>query len=171
MKALRPTPPAGPPSYGPLRPWACLARWHLRSSYGGLRSKLSSLHVAVRPILIATRCRETVWKAAPRTRMNAGETNGWRSIYANLARRGMPLTHAAYDAWPNPTSNPSALRGYFEAGEVGFARSRGAHLRGPDDPPTRRLPGPPVKEGTSPSGHSEGPRCGPRGSFLAFSFT
>src|SRR5215211_1279468 len=42
--------------YEPLRPWTCLAQWHPRSSYGGLRSKLSSLHDAMRPILIATRC-------------------------------------------------------------------------------------------------------------------
>src|SRR5215208_3122800 len=43
--------------YGPLRPWACLSRWHPRSSYEGLRSKLSSLHDAMRSIFIATRCR------------------------------------------------------------------------------------------------------------------
>src|SRR5829696_9941489 len=50
--------------YEPLRPWTCLAQWHPRSSYGGLRSKLSSLHDAMRPILIATRCtRSSAMKA------------------------------------------------------------------------------------------------------------
>src|SRR5215203_4315525 len=44
--------------YGPLRPWACLSRWHPRSSYEGLRSKLSSLHDAMRSIFIATRCQK-----------------------------------------------------------------------------------------------------------------
>src|SRR5215218_2736762 len=49
--------------YGPLRPWACLSRWHPRSSYEGLRSKLSSLHDAMRSIFIATRCRARVLAA------------------------------------------------------------------------------------------------------------
>src|SRR5215217_5716243 len=51
--------------YGPLRPWACLSRWHPRSSYEGLRSKLSSLHDAMRSIFIATRCtRETRFRVS-----------------------------------------------------------------------------------------------------------
>src|SRR5215213_11503073 len=51
--------------YGPLLPWACPARWHPRSSDGGLRSKLSSVYVAMRPILIATRCRREVCPPRP----------------------------------------------------------------------------------------------------------
>src|SRR5215204_2034024 len=64
--------------YGPLRPWAYLARWHPRSSDGGLRSKLSSLHVAMRPILIATRC----WW--PRTARGRGR---WRARLCLLCSR------------------------------------------------------------------------------------
>jgi hypothetical protein len=100
---------AHPESAGGLLALGCPALWRPLSSDEGLLSTLSSAHDPMRPILIATRFRETVWKLRPDMMMAYALRHGEHQIPHGSVRRRMAL-HPPASSRTRAARTPQATR-------------------------------------------------------------